>query len=154
MNAPRERTHARRPHRPIAIALAAVVSLTPALAGCSVQDIVNKVSGGQVAVGSGKLPSDWPKEVPVVEGEVLFGARGSGDGQKGWIVTISAKGADPLADARAKLEVAGFTPDEGADMQGADGGVVAMTNEDYGVVVAGSKDGLIYTVTPVEASTG
>jgi hypothetical protein len=139
-----------------ALALVGALMLAPTLAGCSVNDIVNgaveKATGGKVAVGTGKLPSDWPKEVPVVDGEILFGAKGGDESGKGWIVTIKTSGSDAIGAAKSKLEDAGFSADETAGASaGTDGaGIIAMKNDDYAVLVTGSDEGLVYAVTPVE----
>lgn len=131
-------------------AIAVALLLTPTLAGCGiVESAVDQATGGKVSVG-GKLPKGWPEEVPVVDGKILVGAGGQGENGSGWIVTVDATAADPIAEATAQLEDAGFaTDDTAATATTEDGGFVAMTNDDYTVLVAGTKDGLLYTVTPV-----
>ncbi|WP_419819284.1 hypothetical protein [Glaciibacter flavus] len=129
-------------------ALVVALALTPVLAGCSVQDLVDKASGGHVSVG-GSLPKGWPSEVPVIDGKILFGAGGQGDEGKAWVVTIDATADDPLAAAKDSLEKAGFVTADAASGQAGDVGALAMKNANYAVVVAGTKDGVIYTVTPV-----
>ncbi|KQQ94500.1 hypothetical protein ASF62_10440 [Leifsonia sp. Leaf325] len=132
-------------------AIAVALLLTPALAGCGVvESAVDQATGGQVSVG-GKLPKGWPEEVPVVDGKILVGAGGQGDGGSGWIVTVDATAADPIAEATTQLEDAGFSVDSAAEASTDDGGFVAMKNENYSVLVAGTKDGLLYTVTPLPA---
>ncbi|MGO4690949.1 hypothetical protein [Glaciibacter sp. 2TAF33] len=139
---------------PLAIVFACVS--VPLLSGCfgSVESAINGAvqgaTGGEVSLG-GKLPKGWPSEVPVIDGKILFGAGGSSDGEKGWVVTIKSEAADPLADARKQLEDAGFVVDTDAATSGGEVGVVAVKNDHYGVLVAGSADGVLYTVTPVEA---
>jgi hypothetical protein len=113
---------------------------------------VQGATGGDVSLG-GKLPKDWPSEVPVIDGKILFGAGGSSDREKGWVVTIKSEAADPLADARKQLEDAGFVVDTDAAASGGEIGVVAVKNDNYGVLVAGSADGVLYTVTPVSAAS-
>ena len=146
-----------------AIAALIVLAGIGTLAGCGtdsggvVNTAVQSASGGDVTLG-GSLPSGWPAEVPVIDGELLFGA-GSGatadatagataDTAEGWVVTVKASSSDPLSEARRQLEDAGFTVD--ASAQGTDGGVVSMKNDHYTVVLAGTADGLLYTVTPIK----
>ncbi|KQX07408.1 MULTISPECIES: hypothetical protein [unclassified Leifsonia] len=131
-------------------AIAVALLLTPTLAGCGIVDsAVDQATGGQVSVG-GELPRGWPEEVPVVDGKILVGAGGQGENGSGWIVTVDATAADPIAEATTQLEGAGFSVDgSAAEATTDDGGFVAMKNENYSVLVAGTKDGLLYTVTPV-----
>jgi hypothetical protein len=138
----------------IRISLAVVTALTvgPALAGCSApaaEDAVNGAvqgaTGGGVSLG-GKLPAGWPTEVPVIDGELLFGAVKTTDGKPGWVVTVKAASTDPLGEAKRSLEDAGFVVDTAASVGAT--GAVTMTNKTYGVTVAGNPDGLLYTVTP------
>ncbi|MFT2815760.1 hypothetical protein [Leifsonia sp. A12D58] len=134
------------------IAVAALIAFAGVggLAGCAqasnmVNGAVQSASGGDVSLG-GSLPNGWPTEVPVIDGELMFGAGGIADGT-GWVVTVKSSAAEPLADAQALLEDAGFTV--GSTAQGSQAGVVSMKNENYTVVVAGTGDGLLYTVTPI-----
>jgi hypothetical protein len=146
--------------RAISVPLAIVIACVsvPLLSGCfgSVESAVNGAvqgaTGGDVSLG-GKLPKGWPHEVPVIDGKILFGAGGSSDGQKGWVVTIKSDATDPLADARKKLEDAGFVVDTDVATSKGTVGVVALENDNFGVLVAGSADGVLYTVTPVSAGS-
>ena len=74
----------------VSLALVIAAAGVPMLAGCSPQGAVNGAvqgaTGGDVSLG-GKLPTGWPEEVVVIDGELLFGARGAGDDQDGWVVT-------------------------------------------------------------------
>ncbi|KFF59682.1 hypothetical protein JF66_09795 [Cryobacterium sp. MLB-32] len=134
-----------------AVLIVTALGIAPLLSGCdavggAVNTAVTDASGGNVSLG-GQLPAGWPSEVPVIDGTVLFGAGTSTSDQQGWVVTIDATSADPLADARTQLEEAGFVADTSAS--GETSGVVAMTNNTYRVVVVGNKDGILYTVTPL-----
>ena len=146
------------PIRRVALSLVVAAGLT-LLAGCSVGDTVREsvsgavngavqdATGGDVSLG-GQLPAEWPTDIPVIDGEILF-ATGSGgaSGVGGWVVTVNATSTTPLDDARAELLAAGFTE----VVAGVDVEVVTMANATYGVVVAGNADGVVYTVTPVPA---
>ncbi|NYJ19755.1 hypothetical protein [Glaciibacter psychrotolerans] len=144
------------PSRLSRIGLAATLALVgvPLLASCSTAgDLVNgavqDATGGDVSLG-GALPAGWPAEVPVIDGEILFGAGGA-DTHKGWAVTIQASSTDPLGDARVQLEDAGFTVDAAAQAA-AGGGVVAVKNSTYIVLVAGTTEGgVLYTVALIPA---
>ncbi|WP_133163909.1 hypothetical protein [Cryobacterium zongtaii] len=136
------------------LALAAVLAVAPALAGCSdtqVQDAVNgAVQGatdGDVSLG-GALPDGWPAEIPVIDGEIKFGAGNTTNGDQGWVVTVASGAADPLADAEQKLVDAGFVPDTSASANVGDVGVVALKNGTHIVTIAGTPDGVLYTVAP------
>ena len=136
------------------LVLAAVLAVAPALSGCSdaqVQDAVNgAVQGatdGDVSLG-GALPDGWPAEIPVIDGEIKFGAGNTTNGDQGWVVTVASGAADPLTDAKQKLVDAGFVPDTSASANVGDVGVVAMTSDTYTVTIAGTPDGVLYTVAP------
>ena len=136
------------------LALVTMLAVAPVLAGCSdaaVQDAVNgAVQGatdGDVSLG-GALPDGWPAEIPVIDGEIKFGAGNTTNGDQGWVVTVASSAADPLADAKQKLVDAGFVPDTSASANVGDVGVVALTNATYTVTVAGTPDGVLYTVAP------
>jgi hypothetical protein len=142
-------------HRLVA-AVAAVAASAALLAGCTpgpIQDLVGQqaeqaiegATGGDVSLG-GELPSNFPSEVPLIEGDVSFSA-GTG-GTEGWMVTISpASGGDPVADARAGLEAGGFVPEQA--FEGVDVGAQVFSNGTYLVLLAGDANGVVYTVTPV-----
>lgn len=136
------------------VAVLALLAAGPALAGCSdaqVQDAVNgAVQGatdGDVSLG-GALPDGWPAEIPVIDGEIKFGAGNTTNGDQGWVVTVASAAADPLADAKQALVDAGFELDTGNSANVGDVGVVALKNTTYTVTIAGTPDGVLYTVAP------
>jgi len=136
------------------LALVALLAAGPVLAGCSdaqVQDAVNgAVQGatdGDVSLG-GALPDGWPAEIPVIDGEIKFGAGNTTNGDQGWVVTVASSATDPLADAEQKLVDAGFEVDTSASANVGDVGVVAMKSAGYTVNIAGTPDGVLYTVAP------
>jgi hypothetical protein len=141
----------------VGVPLALVVALAgvPLMSGCAagglvenaVNGAVQGATGGEVSLG-GELPAGWPESVPVIDGELLFGAGKSIEGAQGWVVTVKSASADALGDARTQLEDAGFTVDAAASGAG-DEGVLVVKDATYQVVVAGGADGLLYTVTPV-----
>jgi hypothetical protein len=132
----------------LAVAAMAVLSgCSGETIGTAVDGAVNEATGGDVSLG-GQLPEGWPAEIPVIDGDIGFGASNSADGDRGWVLTITTSAEDPLADATAKLEAAGFIADTRATANVGDAGVVALTNETWAVVIAGTPEGVLYTVSP------
>lgn len=141
-----------------AAAAAALAALAAALlTGCvsnpledlvnqGVEDAVEGATGGDVSLG-GELPADFPASIPLVEGEIALGA-GTG-GEEGWIVAVTSTAADPVADAVAELEGAGFTKATELSAAGAD--ALVYTDGQYLVLLAGDGETVSYTVTPAPA---
>jgi hypothetical protein len=131
-----------RRSRLLALPVAAllIVGVAPALAGCSFQTVVKNVTGGNVDLGGNKVPSDFPKAVPLAQGAVVFGASvGSGNG-KVWNVTIKVPDAKAYQDIAKQLADAGF--DGGFGAQGPDGGGTGtFSNSEFGVLVVVSDAG-------------
>lgn len=147
-------SEAKTSSRRIGLALVAALAAGPLLAGCSggqVQDAVNgAVQGatdGDVSLG-GALPDGWPTEIPVIEGELKFGAGNTTDGDQGWVVTVASDATDPLADATQMLIDAGFEREESASINVGDLGLVALTSATFQVTLTGTPDGVLYTVAP------
>jgi hypothetical protein len=135
---------------PVAIVLAMLAG--PALTGCSVNGLISGVTGGKVSVGSKTLPSDFPSDVPVAKGDVVFGAALGDAGERAWNVTIRVDGASSFDEISKQLQGAGFSTDAGASTSTADGGGGAFANASWAVVVGVAKDGkngwvANYTVT-------
>ncbi|MFP3465808.1 hypothetical protein [Leifsonia sp. SIMBA_070] len=122
--------------RLLAVPVLAVLLLgaAPALSGCSFQSVVKDVSGGNVDVGGTNIPSDFPKDVPLASGDVVFAAAlGSGD-DKVWNVTVKVPGGEAYTGIAKQLTDAGFSGDFGA--QGSNGGGTGtFSNGTYGVLV-------------------
>ena len=108
-----------------------------------VEDAVEGATGGEVSL-DGELPADFPESVKLVEGDISF-AGGTGTGE-GWLVMVTSEAADPVADARASLEGAGFAED--TTVSGGGVGAVVYSNDEYLVLVAGDGKTVSYTVTP------
>ncbi len=134
----------------IAVAIAGVCAAL--LTGCNpvdlvqqgVEDAVEGATGGDVSLG--ELPEDFPESVPVIEGDIAVGAGGGSTGADGWVVVITSTAADPMAEAAAALEGAGFT--EETAVSGGPMGASAYSNAEYTVFLAGSDDTVTYTVSP------
>ncbi|MGN6426075.1 MAG: hypothetical protein ACTHMF_04580 [Leifsonia sp.] len=124
----------------VVLAGALAVGAAPALTGCSFQSAVKDVTGGNVDIGGSTVPADFPSEVPLYSGDVVFGAAvGSGDA-KVWNVTVKVPGADAYTDIAKQLTDAGFAGQFGA--QGPNGGGTGtFSNDRYGVLVVVSDAG-------------
>ncbi|QDZ14378.1 hypothetical protein [Humibacter ginsenosidimutans] len=136
----------------VALPLAAVLAFgtVGALSGCSLQGVVRDISHGHVDVARKTVPADFPTEVPLADGEVLYGATvGSSDG-KLWNVTIRVHDPNALATIEDQLADAGFTRDQ--HDTAAKAGSAAYTKKPYSVLVVVARDGARehvanYTVT-------
>ena len=133
---------------PIAIALALLAG--PALAGCSVQGIINSATGGKVSLPGKSVPSDFPKAIPLAKGTVVLGAAlGDGKGGKVWNVTIQVDNAT-LDSITSDLKGAGFTDKGDLTTTTDSGGTATFDNGTYSVIVVVAKaDGKVtanYTV--------
>jgi hypothetical protein len=98
--------------RALAIAGVLVVGL-PLLAGCSViNGVVHDVTGHDLPAGltgGTTLPEDFPSDVPLIDGDVVFSLSLPADnGDKAWNVTINVSGADAFATIKTQLTDAGF----------------------------------------------
>ncbi len=145
----------------VALTASLLVASPLLLSGCSLLHLPGSAGGG-IAIpgvgsfGSGKLPSDWPKAVPVASGEVLTGASignaNSKDGQ-GWNATIKVSDAGAYGQIKSQLTGAGFTVGSEPDSGDAQGGTGTFVNGPYKVLVvvtkADDKTGWVanYTVT-------
>ncbi|GAA3748800.1 hypothetical protein GCM10022239_25210 [Leifsonia bigeumensis] len=137
----------------VSTAIALSLVLAPALAGCSaIEGIIENATGSQVDLGGQSVPADFPSEVPLATGEVVFGLSADKDGEKVWNVTIkvSAGAFEGISD---ELTGAGFTLAEGSkEVNNGSGGL--FTSDKYSVLVVVSDDGsngtlANYTVTTV-----
>lgn len=133
---------------------AAVIAVLAAtmLSGCfpnpgdlvnqGVEDAIEGATGGDVSL-NGELPADFPEAVALIDGDISFAA-GAG-ASEGWVVMVTSSAADPVADAAAKLEAAGFTED--TTLSGDTASAVVYSNGEYIVLLAGDGDVVSYTVT-------
>lgn len=146
------------PRRRIVVAIVLTLAVIPSLSGCfgvnPIQGIVKGATGGNVDVGGTTVPSDFPKDIPLVKGEVLSGgAFGSGK-DKIWNVAIKVKDAGAFDSITTDLEDAGFTAEGNVAGQSDKGKTGIFSGDEFGVlvVVAENKgDGFVanYTVTTV-----
>jgi len=124
------------------VALSLALTITPAIAGCSVlQGIIKQQTGGDIDLGGKSIPKDFPTaDVPLMTGEVVYGAGvKSSDGQA-WNVTIKVGAGSSFDQISSQLVGAGFTAADGATSSTADGGVGVFTSDKFNVAVVVSKD--------------
>lgn len=139
---------------PVAIVIA--LAVTPGLAGCfgnPIESIIEGATGGDVDLGGASIPDGFPtSEVPLVDGEVIYGGSIGNDEGKVWNVTIKVADLAAFDAIKAELEGAGFSTQDGIGGATADGATGAFDNDKFGVLVVVSKDGdngfvANYTVT-------
>ena len=144
---------------PIAIALAVV--LTPTLAGCGIisnpiEGIVEGATGGNLDLGGTSVPDDFPADVPLYDGEVVFGASfGTGTDQI-FNVTVKVPDAGAVDQIASDLEAAGFTAAGEVNLSSDQGGTLVYTSDTWGVLVVVATDAenswtANYTVTSASA---
>jgi len=142
---------------PLALVLALVI--TPMLAGCfgnPIEQLVEGATGGDVSLPGQSVPDDFPSDVPLVDGEVVFGLGVGNDDGKAWNVTIKVSGLDTADQIKSQLEGAGFTANE-AGIGGAtdEGATLVYDNGTYNVLVVVGKDsdnGFIASYTVAETN--
>ncbi|RNL62070.1 hypothetical protein EFK50_09615 [Nocardioides marmoriginsengisoli] len=106
-----------------------------------------KTDEGTITVGKG-LPEGFPSDdVPVVDGKVIGGAKGTEGGPYAWSVILQAEGSaeDVFTQISEKLKNAGFSSDEGMQMGSVYTG--SFKGEKYEVSVNAAKvaDGISVT---------
>ncbi|TPW73123.1 hypothetical protein [Schumannella sp. 10F1B-5-1] len=125
-----------------AIAVALALGVPTLLSGCSiVQNAVEGASGDKVDIGGPSVPKSYPTdEVPLVDGEVVYGA-GLVDGKdKSWAVTVKVADAAAFDTISNQLTTAaGFTAAStpGAD---ADGRTGTFAKAPYTVILLVTED--------------
>ncbi|WP_243064110.1 hypothetical protein [Humibacter sp. RRB41] len=131
-------TRVRRAAVAVPLVLALAFGSAAALTGCSVQGIVKNVTHGHVDLGGKSVPSDFPKEVPLAKGEVIYGASVGSSNEKVWNVTVKVMGADAGDAIGDQLAGAGFT--RGMNSKTDTGATASFTKEPYSVLVVVAKD--------------
>jgi hypothetical protein len=152
----------------VVLAASLLVASPLLLSGCSLLHLPGSGgSGGGISIpgvgsfGSGKLPSDWPKDVPVASGDVLSGASlgnsKSTDGE-GWNATIKVSGADAYGQIKSQLTGAGFKVDSEPDPGDDQGGTGTFLKDPYAVLVvvtkADDKTGWVANYTVTQSTNG
>jgi hypothetical protein len=135
----------------VPLALLLVLGVAPAMSGCSVQSLVENATGGTVDVGGKSVPKDFPADVPLIDGEVIYGAAVGPADARVWNVTVTVADVAAIDTISSQLSDAGFTAPV-APGTTANGAAGAFDGEKYGVLVAVTPDadnGFVanYTVT-------
>ena len=129
----------------VPVAILVALAMAPALTGCfgnPIEGIIEQATGGDVDLGGPGVPDGFPSEVPLIDGEVVYGMSvGNSDGNV-WNVTVKVGGEGAIDDIRAQLEGAGFTENEaGIGSETAEGATAIYESDAYGVLVVVTKDG-------------
>ena len=143
----------------IPVAIIAALVIAPTLSGCGlISGLVSKASDGQVQLGGNKVPADFPSDIPLIKGDVIYGLSVNGDdGNKGWNVTIKVDSADAFDEISTELTDAGFTAsgDQSGDADDSTSGGV-FGNDEWAIVVAVTGDksaGFVANYTVASADT-
>jgi hypothetical protein len=125
------------------IALSLALTITPAIAGCSlIKNVIETQTGGTVDLGGKGIPKGFPTaDVPLISGEVIYGAGIKGSDGQVWNVTIKVADGASFDQIKSQLEGAGFTAADGVGGSTADGGVGTFSSDKYSIAVVVSKDG-------------
>jgi len=146
----------------VPLALVLALAITPSLAGCfgnPIEQIVEGATGGDVSLPGKSVPDDFPKaDVPLIDGEVVFGLGVGNDDGKAWNVTIKVSGLDAADQIKSQLEGAGFSAnDAGIGGTTDEGATLVYDNGTYNVLVVVTKDadnGFVANYTVAENKSG
>lgn len=146
----------KRTRYPAVLAIVMALAITPALSGCfgnPIENIIEGATGGNVDLGGSSVPDGYPvDEVPLIDGEIVYGASVGAEGAKIFNVTVKVQDASALDEISAQLEGAGMTPGVDSGAAGVEGLGRMFTGEKWGAIVVVSEDGsngfvANYTVT-------
>lgn len=147
--------HIQRKRVTVPLAIVIALAITPALSGCfanPIEQLVEGATGGNVDLGGGSLPEGFPTDVPVIDGEIVFGmSLGNVTDGQAWNVTVKVADASAIDTIKSELSGAGFT-ENAAMAGGAEAGSAVYENDAYGILVVVTDDGengfvANYTVT-------
>lgn len=139
--------------RIVPIAVLALLIATPALTACTIENVIERATGGSVDIGGTSVPDDFPAEVPLYDGEVVSAVGiGNPDG-KVWNVGVRIPDIAALGDIQADLEAAGFTVSIETPATDQGGTLIASTDE-YGVAIVAVRDGEGFVANYSVTSTG
>ncbi|MBX3067583.1 MAG: hypothetical protein KF844_02910 [Cryobacterium sp.] len=131
----------------MAVAVIVALTVTPMLSGCvnpfaggnPVRDAIKNATGGKLDVGGTSVPDDFPKEVPIASGKVLFaGAIDTEDGRV-WNLTIQASGIADFDGIVSQFEGAGFKS-ETMGIESESTKTAILSKDNLGVLLVVSKD--------------
>ena len=139
-----------------ALAITAALVFTPLLSGCGgIEGIIGQATGGAIQPSVGELPSEWPGEVPVVDGEIIGGNKATDPENESSTLWTAIIGRNDDVEATKtavaeSLSAAGF---ETVDTAGAPIVALPYKNETYTVIVfvaAGEDDTVTATYNVTE----
>ncbi|MBC7591809.1 MAG: hypothetical protein H7226_12330 [Salinibacterium sp.] len=146
------------PRLRILIAVLLVAAVVPTLAACSlnpVESIIEQATGGDVDLGGAALPEGFPTEVPLVDGEILFGGGMTAEATQVWNVTIRVTDAAAFETVTTQLTDAGFVTSDmiGGTTDAGSAGTFQSNNYNVSVLVSTTDTTVNYTVTAIAAPT-
>ncbi|KQO61222.1 hypothetical protein [Curtobacterium sp. Leaf261] len=124
---------------------ATVLAAAALLSGCATGSSSSSASGSASAStassspASQQVPANFPKAVPLVDGDVIV-ARGDAD--NGWSATISPATKGGFARAAKALEKAGFDKSDGGSKTQA-----TYTDDDYSVSISTPGTSVSYLIS-------
>ncbi|GAB3409088.1 hypothetical protein GCM10027515_27230 [Schumannella luteola] len=125
----------------VALSSAIAIGVPLALSGCAiVQNAVEGASGDKVDIGGESLPKSFPSnDVPLVDGDVVYGAGIVEGSNKSWSVTKKVADASAFDAISAQLVAAGFSASStpGADADGRSG---TFAKAPYSVILLVTQD--------------
>jgi hypothetical protein len=133
----------------IAVAGSLAIAMPLLLSGCSlIPHLPGSGSGsggggisipGLGSAGTGKLPSSFPSDVPVVKGDIISGVSVGSGTDAVWNVTVKVASVDAFDGIQTQLTGAGFTAADDATAKTDKGATGAFSNDSWDVVVAVAK---------------
>jgi len=143
---------------PATIALAATLAIaTPlTLSGCGlIGGVVHQATGGGGVPGlpGGSVPADFPKDVPLIKGDVQLAISVPGDTNDGkaWNVTIKTTDTDAANTVKSEMEDAGFKSAGESTSTDGSGGAYTKDKLTVVVVVGNSDKDIIVNYTVAES---
>lgn len=146
---------ARGTRRATALALAGALLLGGALSGCSViRNIVDTGGLPDGVVPTQSVPSDFPAEVPLIDGDVLLGISVPGDGEKVWNVTVKVDGLAAFETAKQQFTDACFEYSEVSVTDESSTGRFVKDPYNVVLVVSSPQGAWVANYTVTDAETG
>jgi hypothetical protein len=134
----------------IAVAGSLAIAVPLVLSGCSLIPHLPGSAGGSGSsggvtipgvgsVGSGKLPKDFPSDVPVAKGDVVSGVSIGSGANEIWNVTIKVADVNAFDGIQSQLAAAGFSVEADAVIKSDSGATAEFNGDKHDVLVAIAK---------------
>lgn len=148
------RTHTKN-FTTVTATVALAVGATFSLSGCfgnpleklaqgGANEIVENVTGGDVDMSGQSMPKDFPSQISVPDGKIIFGTSTNVDDTRGWMLNMVVKDPSVFAAVQNQLKSSGF--DEIAATDGATAMGIYQGNG-YGIVLNLAEDDGEYTIS-------